>query len=88
MKNNDFSEDIILKPYLKYKYQSVLKGPKPIVKEVFLKAINGFNSEHLYFINPFKKRGYCLYYPKKSNLRPQKEQEFKKFEFQRKFLLN
>jgi hypothetical protein len=76
------------KPYPKYKYQSVSKGPKPAEKKIFLKAINRFNSEHLHIINPFQKRGYYLYYPKKSNLRPQKEQEFKKFEFQRKFLLN
>jgi hypothetical protein len=70
VKNNDFSEDIMSKPYPKYKYQSVSKGPKPAEKEVFLKAINRFNSEHLYIINPFKKRGYYLYYPADDGFTP------------------
>jgi hypothetical protein len=33
----------VSKPYLKYKYQSVLKGPKIQEKKAFLKAINGAN---------------------------------------------
>jgi hypothetical protein len=32
VENDDFSEDIVLKPYPKYKYQSVSTGPKMVEK--------------------------------------------------------
>jgi hypothetical protein len=46
--------EITLKPYPKYIYQPVFKGPKTAEKEAFFKAINGF-SNHLYDENPLKK---------------------------------
>jgi hypothetical protein len=39
--NDNFKEEITLKFYLKYVYQPVLKGPKKIEKEAFIKTING-----------------------------------------------
>jgi hypothetical protein len=70
--NNDFREEITLKPYSKYVYQSVLKEPKLIKKEAFLKAINDFKN-HLYNEYPLKKKGFCFFYSKKSNLNPSKK---------------
>jgi hypothetical protein len=35
MENDDFDKDIMSKPYLKYKYQSVSTGPKPVKKKLF-----------------------------------------------------
>jgi hypothetical protein len=55
--NDDFGKDIVLKPYLKYKYQSVSKGPKPVKKEAFLEAINGSNLDHIYDLNLLKTKG-------------------------------
>ena len=69
MNSNDFDEDITLKPYPKYKYQEVLRGPKKEGKEAFLKAISD-QSNHLYGENPAGKRGYCFFCPKKSNKKP------------------
>jgi hypothetical protein len=63
VKNDNFGEEITSKPYPKYVYQSVSKGPKPAEKEAFLKAINNISS-HLYSENPSKKRGYCFFYVK------------------------
>ena len=40
MSYDNFSEDIALKPYLKYKYQTILYGLKREGKEAFLEAIN------------------------------------------------
>ena len=51
MNFDDFDKDIALKPYLKYKYQAVLKGPKEEEREAFLKAIND-SLNHLYGENP------------------------------------
>jgi hypothetical protein len=59
----------MLKPYPKYKYQTVSTGPKIAEKEAFLKVFNGSFSEHLYILNPLEKKGYCFFYIKKSNLR-------------------
>jgi hypothetical protein len=70
--NNDFREKITLKPYSKYLYQSILKGPKPAKKEAFLKAINNFKN-HLYDEYLLKKRGFCFFCSKKSNLNPSKK---------------
>jgi hypothetical protein len=39
--NDNFEEEITLKPYLKYVYQPVSKGPKLAEKEAFLKAMIG-----------------------------------------------
>jgi hypothetical protein len=60
--NDDFDKDIDLKPYLKYKYQSVLKEPKRLEKKAFLRAING-SINHSYDLNPFRKKGYCCFCP-------------------------
>jgi hypothetical protein len=66
VKNNDFGKYIMLKSYLKYKYQSVLTGLKPAKKEAFLKAISEGNLEHLHVLYPLKKSGYYFFYSKKS----------------------
>jgi hypothetical protein len=55
MKNIDFDEDIVLKPYLKYKYQSVSTGPKTVKNKAFLKVFNRLNSEYLFVQNPLNK---------------------------------
>jgi hypothetical protein len=54
--NDNFREEITLKPYSKYVYEPILTGPKPAKKEEFLKDINGFSSNHLYGENPLKKK--------------------------------
>jgi hypothetical protein len=43
-----------------------------------LKAINDFKN-HLYDEHPLKKRGFCLFCSKKSNLNPSKKQELSEF---------
>jgi hypothetical protein len=55
------------KPYLKYKYQSVLIGPKPVKTQAFLKVIFKVEKEHLYILNLLQKRGNCFFCLKKSN---------------------
>jgi hypothetical protein len=37
--NDSFGEDITLKPYPKYEYQAVSKGPKTAEKEAFQKLL-------------------------------------------------
>jgi hypothetical protein len=69
IKNNDFRREITSKPYPKYVYQPVSKGPKTAQKKAFLKSFDGVSS-HLYSENPSKKRGFCFFYPKKSNINP------------------
>ena len=64
MKNDDFDEDIMLKPYLKYKYQSISIQLKPVRKEVFLSVFNELNTEHLLAHNPLNRRDYCFFYTK------------------------
>ena len=61
MDSDNFREEITLKPYLKYQYQTVLTGPKKKEKEAFLKAISD-RLNHLFGENPEKKRGYCFFY--------------------------
>ena len=56
VKNDDFGEEITSKLYLKYVYQTAEKGSKPTEKETFLKAIDGFSSDHLYDENPLKRK--------------------------------
>jgi hypothetical protein len=68
--NDNFEEKIALKPYLKYVYQPVLKGLKLVKKEAFLKAINGVSLDHLYGLNPLKKKGWCYFCLKKSIINP------------------
>ena len=41
-------------------------------KEAFLEAING-SLDHLYGLNPFGRKGYCCFCPKKSTLQASKE---------------
>jgi hypothetical protein len=88
VKNDDFGEDIVSKPYPKYKYQLVSKGPKTAEKQVFLQAINGLEITHLCVSHPLKKRGYCFFCLKKDNLKPQKKKELKSSLFQKTFQLN
>jgi hypothetical protein len=54
--NNNFGEDITLKPYLKYHYKAVSKGSKSGKKEAFLETINRSFSDHLYDLNPLGKK--------------------------------
>ena len=68
MDTNDFREKITFKPYLKYVYQPVLKGPKTAQKEAFLEAINRISLDHSYKENIFKKSGPCFFYLKKGAL--------------------
>jgi hypothetical protein len=79
--SDSFNKDIMLKPYPKYQYQAVLKGPKRAGKEAFLKIMNGFSSDYSYGLNLLKKRGYCFFCSQKSNLAAQKEQESANFLF-------
>jgi hypothetical protein len=67
--NDNFGEEITLKPYLKYVYQPISKGPKLAEKEAFSKAING-SLNYLYSEHLLKKRGFCFLYFKKSSLKP------------------
>jgi hypothetical protein len=54
--NNNFREDITLKPYLKYYYKAVSKGSKSVKKESFLEVINGSFSNYLYNLNLLGKK--------------------------------
>jgi hypothetical protein len=67
--NDFFSEDITLKPYLKYEYQAVSKGLKTVEKEAFSKAFNNRVSDHLYGLNLLGKKGWCFFWIKKSTLK-------------------
>jgi hypothetical protein len=49
--SDDFGEDISSKPYPKYEYQLVSKGPKRGGKEAFLRSLNE-GLDHLYDLNP------------------------------------
>jgi hypothetical protein len=73
--NNSFDKDITSKPYSKYEYQAISKGPKTTEKRAFLKAINGSISDYLYDLYPLNKRSHCFFYLKKTNFEPLKEQE-------------
>jgi hypothetical protein len=73
--NEDFREEITLKLYLKYVYDSVLTGPKTTEKESILKNIKRNSFDYLYGENPLKKRGYCFFCPKKGVLKHQKDQK-------------
>jgi hypothetical protein len=86
--NDNFSEDIMSKSYLKYKHQSVSTGPKSAKKEAFLKAISERNLEHLYVLHPLKKSGYCFFCPKKSTEEAFKEQDSTQSSFQAIFQLD
>ena len=87
VKNNDFGEEITLKPYLKYVYEPVSKGPKSNKTEEILEHIDDF-SNHQYSENPSKKRGYFVFCVKKSTLGPLKEQDVKTWQFQKTFQLD
>jgi hypothetical protein len=76
--NEDFKRDIMIKPYLKYRYNPLTTEPKRVSREAFLTAINGSQKDHLYLLNPAGNRGYCFFCSKKSNkesLKNQKEPE-------------
>jgi hypothetical protein len=88
VKNDDFGEDIVSKPYPEYKYQSVLKGPKIREKGAFLKAINRSNLDHLYGLNPLEKRSNYFFCPKKVILGAQKKQNSENTLLQETFQLN
>jgi hypothetical protein len=73
--SDDFGQEIALKLFPKYQYQSVSIGPKRDGKEAFLKAINnGLN--HYYSENSPKKRGYYLFCVQKGTVSAIKEQKF------------
>jgi hypothetical protein len=71
--NDSFGEDIISKPYLKYEYQAVSKGPKRAEKQAFLKTINRSFPDHSYNLNLLKKEVIVFFCSQKSNLGAQKE---------------
>ena len=85
--SDDFGEEITSKPYPKYKYEEVSKGPKREGKEAFFKIIND-DSNHLYLENPERKRGFCIFCIPKKGLRAQKEGESNHFRFQMNFQLD
>ena len=87
MDSDDFGEDIGLKPYSKYEYQSVSSGPKRAENEAFLKAING-SVDHLYDLHPLRKKGYCVFCPKKSTLKALKELDSASFLLEPTFQLD
>ena len=88
MNSDDFGEDIASKPYPKYKYQTGFTKRKKDEKEAFLKAKNGFNSEHLYTQNPLGRKGLCFFCSKKTSKTPLKEQESSTFLNRKVFQLN
>jgi hypothetical protein len=57
--NDNFEEEITLKPYPKYVYQPVSKGLKLAENEAFLKAMNG-SLNHLYGEYLLKKKRVLL----------------------------
>jgi hypothetical protein len=75
------------KPYSKYEYQAIRKGLKIEERKAFLKAINRV-SNHLYSLNPLRKRNYCFLCLKKSNKEPQKEKKLTNILFKLMFQLN
>ena len=83
VKNDDFEEEIILKPYPKYVYQPVSKERKSTEREVFLEIIDRFSFDHLYGENPSKKKGHYFFCLKKGQ-KPQKSVNL----FERTFQLN
>ena len=85
--SDDFGEAIDSKPYPKYIYQPVSKGPKSTRKKAFLEAINRMDSDHIYGLNPSKKKGWCYFCPKKS-INSSKEEEPKIFPNRKNFQLN
>jgi len=66
IEDEDFSDKITQKPYPKYKYQSVLTGPKFTEKRAFFKNIHQF-SQHSHIQNPAQKRGHCVICLKRAN---------------------
>jgi len=85
--SDDFGEDIGSKPYLKYEYQSVSKGPKRASQKAFLEAISG-SIDHLYDLHPLRKKGYCVLCPKKSTLKALKESDSASCPFELTFQLD
>jgi hypothetical protein len=83
--NNDFGEDITSKLYLKYHYKAVSKGLKSVKKEAFSEIINGSFSDHLYNLNPLRKKNWCFFCLKKSIKRAEKERKSEDLLFQRTF---
>jgi hypothetical protein len=60
VKNDDFGEGFISKPYPKYQYQLPLKELRIAKKEALLTAINGSNFKHLHALNLLGKKGNCF----------------------------
>jgi hypothetical protein len=77
--NDSFSEDIIFKPYPKYEYQAVSKGPKRAEKQALLKIIDRSFPDHSYDLNPLKKRSYCFFLFIKKQFRSPKRAGISKF---------
>jgi hypothetical protein len=88
VKNNDFGEEITSKPYSKYVYKIAKTGPKTTEKEAFLKAIDGDSFDHLYGLNPLKKKWVLLFLSQKTVLKDSKRPKSTDFLFDRIFLLN
>jgi hypothetical protein len=88
VENNDFNKNIVLKSYLKYKYQSVLIGLKTVKNKAFLKVFNKFNSEFLFIQNPLNKRGYYIFCSKRGGFELEKKLKIGISIFQKEFQLN
>jgi hypothetical protein len=86
--NDNFGEEITLKPYPKYVYKTAKKGPKSAEKEPLLKTINRVNLEHLYALNPLKKKGWCYFCSKNDVLLSQKGKDSRALLDQKVFKLN
>ncbi len=64
IEDEDSSNKITQKPYLKYKYQLDLKEKKSIEKNTLFQNIHQF-SQHSQIQNSAQKRGYYIFYSKK-----------------------
>ena len=64
IEDEDSSNKITQKPYLKYKYQLDSKEEKSIEKNTLFQNIHQF-SQHSQIQNPAQKRGYYIFYSKK-----------------------
>ena len=54
--SNDFKDEFHSKPYLKYVYKPPSSGPKRSKNINFLKAVNWSLTDHLYGLDPLKRR--------------------------------
>ncbi len=87
IEDEDFSDKITQKSYLKYKYQLVLNKLKSVEKREFFENIYQF-SQHSQIQNSAQKRGYYIICSLKNNLESQKKKKIVENKFQSTFQLN